>query len=62
MAARLKDKGIEELGSFKARVLRQHGLKRIGREEQNWLVEHIEEIERYVGKMKELPELEGQFF
>lgn len=62
MAARLKDKGLEELDSFKRRVLRQRSLMRIGETERKWLVEHVEEIERFVHKMTELPDRESEMF
>lgn len=62
MAARIKDKGLEELGSFKRRVLRQRSLMRIGEAERKWLVEHVEEIERYVARMNELPDKEKEMF
>jgi hypothetical protein len=58
MAARIKEKGMEELAAFKRRVKRQGALNKIARANEEWLVEHIEEIERYVGKMQEKPELE----
>lgn len=62
MAARIKDKGRQELGEFKRRVKRQASLERIAREDENWLVEHIEEIERYINKMKERPDIERAMF
>lgn len=62
MAARIKDKGLEELGSFKRRVLRQRSLMRIGEAERKWLIEHVEEIERYVARMNELPDKEKEMF
>jgi hypothetical protein len=62
MVARLKDKGREELSSFKRRVLRQRSLERISGEEATWLVERVEEIERFVSRMNEKPDLEGPMF
>lgn len=62
MASRIKDKGRQELGDFKRRVLRQASLERIGREDANWLIEKVEEIEKRVNKMKELPDKESEFF
>lgn len=62
MAARLKDKGREELGSFKRRVKRQGAMERIAREDENWLVSRVEEIERYLARMNELPDKESEFF
>lgn len=62
MAARIKDKGLDELASFKRRVKRQGAMTRIARENENWLVEHVEEIERYVARMNELPDKESEYF
>lgn len=62
MASRLKDKGREELGSFKRRVMRQRALERIGKAEADWLTEHVEEIERYLNNMKELPDKEKELW
>jgi ribose 1,5-bisphosphokinase PhnN len=62
MVARLKDKGREELSSFKRRVLRQRSLERISGEDATWLVEHIEEIERFISRMNERPDLERSMF
>lgn len=62
MASRLKDKGREELGSFKRRVLRQRALERIGETDSAWLIEHIHEIERYIARMRELPDKESEMF
>lgn len=62
MASRLKDKGREELGSFKRRVMRQRALERIGKEEADWLTEHVEEIERFLNTMKELPDKEKELW
>lgn len=62
MAARLKDKGLEELGSFKRRVLRQRALERIGEADAAWLTERVHEIERYIARMRELPDKESEMF
>lgn len=62
MAARLKENGREELAAFKRRVKRQASLERIAREDENWLVAKVEEIERYVSKMNEKPDLERSLF
>ena len=59
--ARLKDKGAKELESFKKRTKQLEALKRIAPAHSKWLVEHIEEIERYLAKMPEKPELEREF-
>lgn len=60
--ARLKDKGLAELRSFKKRTKQLEALGRVAPVNSTWLVEHIEEIERYVGKMDEKPELEREFY
>jgi hypothetical protein len=62
MAARLKDKGRDEIGSFKRRVMRQRSLERISKGDADWLVEHVEEIEKFINKMSELPDRESEFF
>lgn len=62
MAARLKDKGREELGSFKRRAMRQGAMERISREDEDWLVKKVEEIERFLSKMNELPDKEKEYF
>lgn len=62
MASRLKDKGRRELGSFKRRILRQRSMDRIGKTDADWLTERVEEIERYLDKMTEYPELERKYF
>ena len=62
MAARLKDKGREELGAFKRRVMRQRSLERIGKGDADWLIERIEEIERFLNIMDERPDKESEYF
>lgn len=62
MAARLKDKGRDELASFKRRAKRQGAMERISREDENWLVDKIEEIEKYLNRMNELPDRESEYF
>ncbi|UOW92951.1 hypothetical protein SEA_LEOPARD_74 [Mycobacterium phage Leopard] len=59
--ARLKDKGAKELESFKKRAKQLEALGRIAPGDSKWLVEHVEEIERYLSRMKEKPELEREF-
>lgn len=59
--ARLKDKGAKELESFKKRTKQLEALGRISPGDSKWLTEHVEEIERYLGRMKEKPELEREF-
>lgn len=62
MVARLKDKGRLELKSFKTRVLRQAALGRIGQTDANNLVGMVNELDAYVCKMEEKPNLERQAF
>jgi hypothetical protein len=54
--ARLKDKGLAELESFKKRTKQLEALKRIQPSDSKWLTEHIEEIERFLNRMYEKPE------
>ena len=58
--ARLKDKGLQELGSFKKRAKQLEALQRISPADSKWLTEHVEEIERFVARMNEKPELEKE--
>jgi hypothetical protein len=62
MVARIKDRGLESLGNLKARVLRQRALQRITHTDAQWLVEHVEEIERYIARMTEQPDKESEMF
>ena len=62
MVARLKDKGRLELKSFKTRGLREAALGRIGKADADWLVDSINEIDAFVCKMDEKPNLERQAF
>lgn len=62
MVARIKDKGLEELGSFKRRVLRQASMEKVRRADSNWLVEHVEEIERFIHRMSEKPDKESEMW
>ena len=61
MASRIKDKGAQELSSYKRRVLNVRALERISKADADWLVEHVEEIQRYVSRMTELPDREKEF-
>lgn len=61
MVARVKDRGAQELQQFKSRVLRQKAMQRIKSADADWLVSRVEEIERYVTRMDEKPELEREF-
>jgi hypothetical protein len=58
MVARLKDKGANELASFKTRVLRLAALKRISQADASNLVRMVNEIDAYVIKMDEKPNKE----
>ena len=62
MVARLKDKGRLELKSFKSRVLRQAALGRIAQTDANNLVGMVNELDAYVCRMDEKPNLERQAF
>lgn len=53
MAKGLKSNGMKEIGSFKARVLRQYNLGRIGFRDKEFLIEHVNQIEARVIKMYE---------
>jgi hypothetical protein len=61
MVARVKDRGLIELGRFKSRVLRQKALDRIKGADADWLIARIEEMERYIVRMDELPDKERSF-
>lgn len=60
--ARLKDKGITELGQIKKRTKQLEALGRVKPADSKWIVDHVEEIEKFIGKMTELPELEREFY
>lgn len=53
MAKSLKTNGMKEISVFKARVIRQHNLGRIGSRDKNELIELIHQIEAKVVKMRE---------
>jgi hypothetical protein len=53
---------VAELQSFKKRTKQLEALGRIKPSDADWLVDHVEEIERFVGKMHEKPELERELF
>lgn len=59
--ARLKDKGADELKSFKKRARHLAALGRIAPADADWLCDHVEEIERFMSKMTERPQLEREF-
>jgi hypothetical protein len=62
MAARLKDKGREELAAFKRRVKRQETLERISKGDADYLIGLIDKIDAHVIKMSEKPDIERSFF
>ena len=62
MAARLKDKGREELAAFKRRVKRQETLERISKGDADYLIGLIDKIDAHVIKMAEKPDIERSFF
>lgn len=53
MAKGLKTNGLQEVGSFKKRVVRQYNLGRIGASDKNELISLINQIEARVIKMQE---------
>lgn len=55
MVARVKDRGLLELDKFKTRVQKVRSMKRLKGVDAQWLIEHVEEIERYVARMDEAP-------
>lgn len=59
MARSIKDAGLEELGSIKKRVNRQHTLERISRSTRDDLIDMIDELETYIVNMDEKQEREG---
>ena len=61
IVARMKDKGVKELQSFKRRAMQLAALQRISKADADWLVERINEVERRVTTMHEKPELERKF-
>jgi hypothetical protein len=61
VVARVKDRGLIELGHFKSRVLRQKALNRIKGADADWLINKVEEVERYIIRMDEAPFKEQEF-
>lgn len=53
MARSIKSRGLSELRSLRARVLRQHALERISRPDRDWLITHIDELEARIIQMQE---------
>jgi hypothetical protein len=56
MVARLKERGRDELASFRARVLRLAALGRISKYDADFIVERIDELDAFVIKMHETPD------
>jgi hypothetical protein len=56
MVARLKERGRDELASFRARVLRLAALGRISKGDADHIVETIDELDAFVIKMQEKPD------
>jgi hypothetical protein len=56
MVARLKDKGRDDLATFRARVLRLAALGRIAKSDADHIVERIDELDAYIIKMHETPD------
>lgn len=61
IVARIKDKGVKELQSFKRRAMQLAALQRISKADADWLVEKVNEIERRITTMQEKPELERKY-
>lgn len=57
----MKDKGLKELQAFKKRAKQLEALGRIAPVDASWLVERTEEMERYINRMAEKPDLERRF-
>jgi hypothetical protein len=56
MVARLKDRGRDDLATFRARVLRLAALGRIAKSDADHLVTKVDEIDAFVIKMQEKPD------
>lgn len=56
MVARLKERGRDELASFRARVLRLAALNRISKGDADHIVARIDELDAFVIKMQETPD------
>jgi hypothetical protein len=56
MVARLKDRGRDDLATFRARVLRLAALGRIAKSDADYIVERVDEIDAYIIKMSEQPD------
>jgi hypothetical protein len=56
MVARLKDRGRDDLATFRARVLRLAALGRIAKSDADHLVEKVDELDAFIIKMSESPD------
>jgi hypothetical protein len=56
MVARLKDRGRDDLATFRARVLRLAALGRISKSDADHIVERIDELDAFIIKMSETPD------
>lgn len=61
MARGLKTRGLQELELMRARARRQHALKRISREDCEWLVGRLDEIEARIINMTEKGDTDGGY-
>lgn len=59
MARGLKTRGLFELELIRARARRQHSLKRINREDAEWIVARLDELEAYIINMNERGDSDG---
>ena len=56
MVARLKDRGRDDLATFRARVLRLAALGRISKGDADHIVARVDELDAYIIKMQESPD------
>lgn len=56
MVARLKEKGRDDLATFRARVLRLAALGRISKGDADHIVDRIDELDAFIIKMRETPD------
>jgi hypothetical protein len=61
MARGLKTRGIQELELVRARARRQHALKRIRREDCEWIVARLDEVEARIIQMEEKGDSDGGY-
>jgi uncharacterized protein YecE (DUF72 family) len=59
MARPLKANGLQEAGALKTRIRRQRALGRIGQDDHDYLIEHLEKIEARIVEMDEETEEES---